>query len=57
MDETAGSVLDASALLTYPQGEPGSQTVQAAGVPGSGASALSYWNSDGGLAPSARPMR
>jgi hypothetical protein len=29
----------------------------AAGVPGSGASALSYWNSDGGLAPSARPMR
>jgi ribonuclease VapC len=30
MDEAAGSVLDASALLAYLQGEPGSQTVEAA---------------------------
>ena len=30
MDETAGSVLDASALLAYLQDAPGSQTVQAA---------------------------
>ena len=30
MTEAVGSVLDASALLAYPQGEPGSQTVQAA---------------------------
>ncbi len=30
MDETAGSVLDASALLAYLQGEPGGQTVQGA---------------------------
>ncbi|MBI3972544.1 MAG: type II toxin-antitoxin system VapC family toxin [Chloroflexi bacterium] len=30
MDDAAGSVLDASAVLAYLQGEPGSETVQAA---------------------------
>lgn len=30
MEEPAGAVLDASAVLAYLQGEPGSQTVQAA---------------------------
>ncbi len=30
MDHPAGSVLDASALLAYLQGEPGGETVQAA---------------------------
>ena len=42
MDETAGSVLDASAVLAYLQGEPGSQMVQAALAVGAVISTVHY---------------
>jgi bifunctional DNA-binding transcriptional regulator/antitoxin component of YhaV-PrlF toxin-antitoxin module len=42
MEETAGSVLDASALLAYPQGEPGSETVQAALAVGAVINVVNY---------------
>jgi PIN domain nuclease of toxin-antitoxin system len=42
MDEAAGSVLDASALLAYLQGEPGSELVQAALAVGAVMNGVNY---------------
>lgn len=42
MDETAGSVLDASAVLAYLQGEPGSQMVQTALAVGAVINVVNY---------------
>jgi len=42
MDQTAGSVLDASAMLAFLQGEPGSQLVQAALAAGAVINVVNY---------------
>ena len=42
IDETTGAVLDASALLAYLQGEPGSETVQTALAAGAIINAVNY---------------